>query len=101
MIVAFSNMPQRSPGLAGTTAWRYNGNGYLVTQSAHRAAQRVAATFGLRMVTSWPIKALAIHCVVYEIPDGRPVSDVLAALTSDSQVVFAQPLQQFGTQARR
>ena len=101
MIAAFSNTPQQSPGLAGTTAWRYNGNGYLVTQSAHRAAQRVAATFGLRMVTSWPIKALAVHCVVYEIPDGRLVSDVLAALTSDSQVVFAQPLQQFGTQARR
>jgi hypothetical protein len=99
IIVAFPNAPQRPPGMAGTTRRRYEGNGYLVAQSAHRAAQRVAAAYGLRMVASWPIKALAVHCVVYEIPDGRPVSDLIAALIRDSHVAFVQPLQQFHTQA--
>lgn len=101
IIVAFPNEPQRSPGLAGTTGGHYKGSGYLIARSAHRAAQRLAAAYGLRMVASWPIKALAVHCVVYEIPDGRPVSELVAALTSDPSVAFAQPLQQFHTQARR
>jgi hypothetical protein len=99
IIVVFSNAPQRPPGLAGTTGGRYKGNGYLIAQSAHRAAQRVADAYGLRMIASWPIKALAVHCAVYEIPDGRSVSDLVAVLTSDSDVVFAQPLQAFHTQA--
>ena len=101
IIVAFPNAPQRLPGLAGTTGRRYEGNGYPVAQSAHRAAQRVAAAYGLRMVASWPIKALGIHCVVYEIPDGRPVSELVAALAKDSRVAFVQPLQQFHTQASK
>jgi hypothetical protein len=101
IIVAFPNAPQRPPGMAGTTGRRYEGNRYLVAQSAHRAAQRVAAAYGLRIVASWPIKALGIHCVVYEIPDGRSASDLVAALTNDSHVAFAQPLQQFHTQASK
>ena len=101
VVVTFANEPRQSPGPAGSTGRRYTGDGYLLAQSAHRQAKRVAAKYALREVANWPIKALAIHCVVYEIPDGRPVSDVVAALTSDSQIVFAQPLQQFGTQARR
>lgn len=99
IIVAFSNEPQHPPGLAGTTGWRYNGNGYLIAQSAHRAAQRVADAYGLRMIASWPIKALAVDCVIYEIPDGRSVSDLLAVLTRDSDVVFAELVQTFHTQA--
>jgi len=40
---------------------------------------------------------LAIHCVVYEIPDDRPVATVLAALSKDSNVALAEPLSQFHT----
>jgi hypothetical protein len=50
------------------------------------------------MVASWPIKALAIDCAVYEIPDGRAVSDLLSALAKDSRIAFAQAVQQFHTQ---
>jgi hypothetical protein len=101
IIVAFPNAPQHPPGMAGTTGRRYEGSGYLVAQSAHRAAQRVAAAYGLRMIASWPVKALAIHCVVYEIPDGRSASDLVAALTRDPHVAFVQPLQQFRTRTSR
>jgi hypothetical protein len=101
IIVGFFNVPLRPPGLAGATGWRYNGNGYQVAQSAHRTAQLVAAAFGLRMVASWPIKTLAVHCVVYEIPDSRPASELVAALMRDPRVALAQPLQQFHTQGSR
>ncbi len=97
ILVTFSNEPRGPPGPAGTTGRRYKGDGYLIAQSAHLTAQRVAAAYSLRLVASWPIKALAVDCVVYEIPDGRSVSDVVAALARDSRVALAQPLQQFHT----
>jgi hypothetical protein len=98
ILVAFANVPQRSPGPAGTTGPRYKSDAYPISQSAHRSAQHVAAAYSLRMVDSWPIKALAIDCVVYEIPDGRAVSDLLSALAKDSRIAFAQALQEFHTE---
>ena len=97
IVVAFANEPHLTPGPAGTTGSHYGGDGYRVAQSAQQQARRVAAAYSLRQVASWPIKALSMHCVVYEIPDGRPVSEVLAALAKDTRVVLAQPLQEFHT----
>ena len=97
IVVAFSNEPAAAPGPAGTTGSRYGGTGYGVGQSAQRQARSVAAAYALREVTSWPIQALSMHCVVFEIANGRPVADVVAALSKDSRVVLAQPLQEFHT----
>lgn len=97
VVVTFANEPRQSPGPAGTTGRRYTGDGYLLAQSAHRQAKRVATRYSLREVASWPIKTLAVHCVVYEIPDDRSVSTVLAALSKDSSVTLAEPLAEFHT----
>ena len=97
IVVAFANEPHTTPGPAGTTGSHYSGDGYRVGQSAQQQARRVAAAYSLRQVASWPIKALSMHCVVYEITDGRPVPEVLAALSKDTRVVLAQPLQEFHT----
>ncbi len=97
IVVAFANEPLASPGAAGTTGSRYGGTGYRVGQSAERQARSVAAAYALREVRSWPIEVLSMHCVVYEIANRRPVADVLAALSKDSRVVLAQPLQEFHT----
>jgi len=91
IVVAFANPVHTAPGTAGTTGSRYGGDGYSVGQSALRQAHRVAATYALREVTSWPIQLLSMHCVVFEISDGRSVAQVLAALSKDSSVVLAQP----------
>jgi subtilisin family serine protease len=48
-------------------------------------------------VRSWPIQVLSMHCVVFEIANGRPVAEVVAALSRDSRVALAQPLQEFHT----
>ena len=97
IIVAFANEPHASPAPAGSTGSHYGGDGYRVAQSAQQQARRIAATYALREVASWPIKQLSMHCVVYEIKDGRPVREVLAALARDQRVVLAQPLQEFHT----
>jgi subtilisin family serine protease len=97
VVVTFANEAPQSPGPAGSTGRRYTGGGYVVGQSAHRRAKRVAARYSLREVASWPIRSLAIHCVVYEIPDDRPLATVLAALAQDSSVALAEPLSEFHT----
>ena len=97
IVVTFANTPSQPAGRAGTTAHRYTGSGYLLAQRAHRQAQRVAAEYSLREVANWPIRALAVHCVVYEVPDDRPLAAILTALAKDPQITLAQPLQQFHT----
>jgi subtilisin family serine protease len=97
VVVTFANEPRQSPGPAGSTGRRYTGDGYLLAQSAHSQAKRVAAKYALREIANWPIRALAIHCVIYEIPDDRSVATVLAALSKDSTVALAEPLSEFHT----
>lgn len=97
VVVTFSNDPYRPTSRAGTTGRRYTGESYGVAQSAHDNARRVASTYSLRQVASWPIKELGVHCVVYEIPDSRPVSEVLSVLAKDPRITLAQPLQEFHT----
>jgi hypothetical protein len=36
-----------------------------------------------------------VHCVVFELTNGRPVSEILAALSKEKGVVLAQPLHEF------
>ncbi len=97
VVVTFANEPRQSPGPAGSTGRRYTGDGYLLSQSAHSQAKRVATKYALHEVANWPIRSLAIHCVVYEIPDGRSVASVLAELSKDSTVALAEPLSEFHT----
>jgi subtilisin family serine protease len=97
IVVAFANQPHSPPAPAGATGSHYGGTGYSVAQGAQRQAHRVAATYALHEVASWPIQLLEMHCVVFEITDGRPVDAVLAALSKDPGVALAQPLQQFHT----
>ena len=97
IVVAFANEPQSAPGPAGSTGRRYAGGAYGVSQRAALTARRVAADYALREVASWPIRELAMHCVVYEIGGGRTAGEVLAALARDARVALAQPLNEFHT----
>jgi subtilisin family serine protease len=97
IVVAFANQPRSAPGPAGATGHRYSGDGYRVSQGAEREARRVAAAYALREVASWPIRELAMHCVIYEITSGRPASEVLSALAHDPSVMLAEPLHEFHT----
>jgi subtilisin family serine protease len=97
VVVTFANEPRQSPSPAGSTGRRYTGDGYLLAQSAHAEAKRVASRYALKEIANWPIRALAVHCVVYEIPDNRSVATVVEALSKDSNVALAEPLSEFHT----
>lgn len=97
VVVTFANQPHQSPAPAGSTGRRYTGDGYLLAQSAHAEAKRVASKYALKEIANWPIRALAVHCVVYEIPDNRSVATVVEALSKDSKVALAEPMSEFHT----
>ncbi len=97
VVVTFANDPYRPAARAGTTGRRYASSGYGLAQGAHGNARRIASTYSLKEVASWPIKELGVHCVVYQIPDSRTIEEVLARLSKDPQVTLAQPLQEFRT----
>jgi Subtilase family len=98
IVVAFANEPRSGVAVAGSTGSRYDGgDGYRLAQSARQTARRVAAAYALHEVASWPIQVLSMHCVVFEITDGRSAAEVLAALSKDRRVTLAQPLQEFHT----
>jgi hypothetical protein len=92
IVVAFANPAYTPPSAPGTTGARYGGDGYRVSQGAQQQVRSVAAAYALREVLSWPIRTLSMHCVVFEITDGRSAAQVLSALAKDRRVQLAQPL---------
>ena len=97
VVVTFANIPYRPAARAGSTGRRYSTNTYGIAQGAHTNAEKVASAYSLKEIISWPIKELNVHCVVYQVPDARPLADVLSALSKDPRVTLAQPLQEFRT----
>jgi subtilisin family serine protease len=97
IVVTFANQPLPQVVPAGSTGHSYAGGTYGLAQTAREEARRIASKYRLRQVNSWPIRQLAVHCVVYEIPDSRSVDEVLLALSRDTHITLAQPLQQFHT----
>ena len=64
-------------------------------------ATRLARKYDLRKVDEWPIKALGVHCLVFEVPPGVPVVQVIEKMAGDKRVESVQRLQQFTVQDDR
>ena len=64
-------------------------------ERTRRLVARLAREHRLRRVEGWPIRALSVYCVVFEVPAGRPVAEVVEALTNDARVESVQPMQRF------
>jgi hypothetical protein len=72
---------------------------YQVGSVARRTSRAVAESYRLREVTSWPIAALGVACIVYQLPkDADTLADrdrLLAALTRDDRITSAQGLYEY------
>ncbi len=97
IVVTFANEPLPPLRPAGSTGRSYSGATYGLAQRAQQEARRISARYALHEVASWPIKTLAVHCVVYEIPDARSVTTLLQTLSRDPRVGIVQALQEFHT----
>ncbi len=97
IVVTFANEPLPPLRPAGSTGRSYSGGSYGLAQRAQEKARRISSRYALHEVASWPIKPLAVHCVVYEIPDGRSATTLLQTLSRDPSVGIVQSLQEFHT----
>jgi subtilisin family serine protease len=64
-----------------------------------RITADLAETYSLRIIFSWTMASIGEHCVVFEVPRGRSVPEMVHRLASDPRISMAQPLLTFETQA--
>lgn len=69
--------------------------GYLVSVGVRRAAQQLARDYNLEVVDEWPIVPLNVHCLVYAVPAGAGLQQLLEQLRQRPEVESAQPLNEF------
>lgn len=100
IVLAVDNPVHRVPGRAGSSLPGYaQPRGYTVGSQAAATLAAVQREHRLQEVAGWPIAALGLHCVVFELPPDTPREAVLKALAADRRVRVAQPLQDFATHA--
>jgi subtilisin family serine protease len=101
VVVTVRNDPRPLGTRAGATLRGYDGAGlYGVTSAARATVRAITKDYQLREVSAWPIAALHVHCVVFQVPaDGAP-TQLIARLASDPRVDSAQPLNQFATETQ-
>jgi hypothetical protein len=98
ILVTVDNEPSTMQTRAGATTRGYDTVvRYKVSSRARATVQELSSSYRLREVRAWPIPALKVHCVVFELPAGAEREAVLARLRGEPDVRIAQPLQTFAT----
>jgi subtilisin family serine protease len=96
ILVTFEQRPARRMPRAGSSPKGYGGaRSYQASPRSKRTASKLARDYDLREVDAWPIEALEVHCVVYEIPEGRSAEEMVTLLEQDPRVEMAQPMRIF------
>ncbi|MEM7246539.1 MAG: S8 family serine peptidase [Acidobacteriota bacterium] len=81
---------------AGSTRGGYAGpDGYTASTRTRLMMKRVAKQHGLRRISEWPMPALKVLCVVFEVPKGHGVDAMLKTLRRDERVESAQRVHDF------
>ncbi|NJD06387.1 MAG: hypothetical protein FIA97_07795 [Methylococcaceae bacterium] len=60
-----------------------------------RVSTDLAASYGLRLLAQWPVTTLGVACVVYEIPEGQSMEQVLKTVSSNKQVGSVQAMREY------
>lgn len=96
IIVTIDNAAQLDLRRAGSTIRGYFSPGaYRAGPAARQVAEQLSREYGLAPRDAWPIRALQVHCVVYQVPAGTSRDAVIARLVRDPRVESAQPMQSF------
>ena len=65
-----------------------------------RTVNALARTYGLRMVTDWPLPALGVDCYVLDVPAPQRPDEVAERLSREPRVAWAQPMNVFKPQGQ-
>jgi subtilisin family serine protease len=72
---------------------------YSIAAEAERNAAAIEREYALSEVDRWPIRSLAVFCIVYRVAGDRDRDEILAKLHADRRIESAQPLNRFETAA--
>jgi subtilisin family serine protease len=98
LLVTIRNEPAPGPPRPGASVRTYSGvSAYSVSPATRSVAKAIAAAYGLREATAWPIALLGVHCIVYEAPPDEQAAATINRLRRDPRVESAQPLNSFAT----
>jgi len=67
-------------------------------QARQRIAQALAREHGMRLMEDWPMPALNVDCFRMRLASGQDPAAILAALSRDGRVAWAQSIQDFNAQ---
>lgn len=97
ILVTIADEGMSNAARAGPPRPGYNrrSSSYLVSVGVRRKATRLAREYGLEVVDEWPIVALNVHCLVYQVPAGKGIDQLLELLRERPEVESAQPLHEF------
>lgn len=100
IVLAVDNPLQAVPRRAGSSLPAYAAPPrYGIGAHAAAVLAALQQEHGLTEVAGWPIRALGVHCVVYQLPPAADRDALLLRLAADARVRLAQPLQDFSPQA--
>ena len=95
ILVTFADEREsRLPIGDSVSGYRRRGDYGNSTWSERRAAE-LAEDYGLVRNAQWPITALGVHCVVYEVPALLSLDSILRRLAGDQRVESAQSMRSF------
>lgn len=96
ILVTIDNEPQLDLRRAGSTIRGYfSPRAYRASPAARQIAEQLGREYGLARRDAWPIRALRVHCVVYEVPAPLSRDVVIASLAHDPRVESVQRMQAF------
>ncbi len=62
-----------------------------------RTSAELSEIYRMRILYAWTMASLGEQCVVFEVPPGRSVPDIIKRLASDRRVSSVQPVETFST----
>ena len=79
------------------TAYAHRPHGYGASAHLAPTLDALARDFGLARVSGWPMRALGVHCEVFEARADADVDSIAARLMADPRVESAQPMHVYRT----
>ncbi len=65
-----------------------------------RTVNALARSYGLRLVTDWPLPALGVDCYVLDVPASQRPDEVAERLSREPRIAWAQPMNVFKPQGQ-
>lgn len=61
-----------------------------------KLGREIAKKYGLKFVDNWPMPLLSIECFIMEVPAGKKIDNVIAEISHDRRVSWAEPMADYG-----